>query len=417
MRLPRGRTTTHHAASLFPFSIQGSLGPRGVLIGQAVLAGGTPFHFDPFTAYEDGRITNPNLFISGAPGYRKSTLVKTFLWRMAAIYGDRRYIAALDPKGEYSPLADALGMPVLRLQPGGSCCLNPLDGAGPGVDAARYQALTEALIQSVLRTAENDALTMGERTALRAAVTVACDRPGATLREVIGLLREPAGLVASAGHTDLDRLKANCERPAQAGNELLTGPLAGMFDGPSTVKLDFSQQGVVIDLSAVYDDRAALPLVMLAATGWLTELRTLSSVQKQWVQVLDECWALLSDGLSAEYLQACWKLGRTQGVSNWLITHRVSDLRSQSDDGTKTAKIALGLLADTATRITLHQEAGEIAETAAALGLNAYECEVVRHLIAGRALWQIGAVREVVQHIRCRQEVRITDTDANMRAA
>ena len=42
-----------------------------------------------------------------------------------------------------------------------------------------------------------------------------------------------------------------------------------MFDGPSTVRLDPDGTGVVIDVSAVFHDRDALTLVMLAATGWL----------------------------------------------------------------------------------------------------------------------------------------------------
>ena len=41
------------------------------------------------------------------------------------------------------------------------------------------------------------------------------------------------------------------------------------------------------------------------------------------------------------------------GVANLAIVHRLSDLRSQTDDGTAAAKVSMGLLADTQTRAIL----------------------------------------------------------------
>ena len=44
-------------------------------------------------------------------GNGKSTAVKTMLWRQAGYYGQRRFIAISDPKGEYGPLSAATGDP------------------------------------------------------------------------------------------------------------------------------------------------------------------------------------------------------------------------------------------------------------------------------------------------------------------
>ncbi|MEZ5218173.1 MAG: hypothetical protein R2715_16695 [Ilumatobacteraceae bacterium] len=42
-------------------------------------------------------------------------------------------------------------------------------------------------------------------------------------------------------------------------NKLLTRTLRGMFDGPTTVAIDWDNGlGVIIDLSAVFEDREAL---------------------------------------------------------------------------------------------------------------------------------------------------------------
>ncbi len=65
----------------------------------------------------------------------------------------------------------------------------------------------------------------------------------------------------------------------------------------------------------------------------------------------------MAEERTARYLQACCKLCSSYGVANISICHRISDLRSQADDGTATAKIALGLLADADTRVLFRQAA------------------------------------------------------------
>ena len=67
--------------------------------------------------YRQGVVTNPNMVVFGQIGRGKSSLVKTYLWRQA-VFG--RHAWVVDPKGEYGPLADGLGVlcPV-ALRPGG----------------------------------------------------------------------------------------------------------------------------------------------------------------------------------------------------------------------------------------------------------------------------------------------------------
>ena len=188
-----------------------------------------------------------------------------------------------------------------------------------------------------------------------------------------------------------------------------------MFDGPSTLRVDWDGPGVLLDLSAVHHDPDALPLVMVAATAWLQALMS-SGARRQRVQVLDEAWCLLGTRHTASYLQACWKLGRTYGVANVAVAHRPSDLAAQADDGTATAKIAAGLLADTATKIVLRQAPDQLAAVGELLGLTPAERGVVGHLVRGRALWKVGAHTAVVQHHLARREAGLCDTDQSMRS-
>ncbi|HEV2993053.1 MAG TPA: ATP-binding protein, partial [Acidimicrobiia bacterium] len=188
----------------------------------------------------------------------------------------------------------------------------------------------------------------------------------------------------------------------------------GMFDGATTVAAAEFERGFVLDLSVVHHDDEALRLVLLAATAWLqTMLARRDGVPR--IQVLDEAWRLLGSERTTRYLQACWKLCRDYGVANLAVVHRLSDLRAQADDGTTTAKVSMGLLADTQTRVLFRQASDQLADARALLGLNPRETEVLGRLVRGRALWKVGARTAVVQHVVGPGETDMCDTDAAMR--
>ena len=113
----------------------------------------------------------------------------------------------------------------------------------------------------------------------------------------------------------------------------------------------------------------------------------------------------------AFYLQACWKLCRRYGVANIAVAHRLSDLSAQSDDGTATAKVARGLLADTQTRVAFHQAPGELAEARELLGLSAVATDMLPNLRKGEAIWRIGDHDAVVAHAIGAAEAEICNTD------
>jgi type IV secretory pathway VirB4 component len=419
LRLARHRGTTAHVCSVYPFSVAAGLGHRGVYIGTDLLTGGGGFCWDPFEAYDQHLTTNPNTWVLGEPGNGKSALVKTLLYRMAGIWGgDRtRFLAICDPKGEYRSLATALGLPVVQLAPGGATRLNPLD-PGPATDADDVErrvlhqvAMVNALVATVLGRPLDpleDALSF-------AAVDHLARRAGAaTLGDVAALLTNPPAAVADRVNRPESQVVRDAETIVYALDKLLTRSLRGMFDGPSTLRVDWDGPGVVLDLSAVHHDPDALPLVMVAATAWLQALMA-SGARRQRVQILDEAWCLLGTRHTAAYLQACWKLGRTYGVANIAIAHRPSDLAAQADDGTSTAKIAAGLLADTANKIVLRQAPDQLGPAADLLGLTPAERGVAGHLVRGRALWKVGAHTAVVQHHLAPREHAMCDTDQQMR--
>ena len=412
------RGTTAHVASLYPFSVQAPSGHRGAYVGLDLLAGGAEFCWDPFESYAAGAVTNPNCWVFGEPGHGKSALIKCLLWRMAGIYGTGaggRWFAVADPKGEYLDIAGRLGLDVVRLSPGGSTRVNPLeDGPGTAAEPEDQRSLRRAeMVTALVATVLGRPLTQAEDAAVFASVeALGRSRSVATLAELVGAVEQPSAELAERMRRSPAELAGELSQVAFALDKLLSRSLRGMFDGTSTVPLRADGPGIVLDLSAVPVDSEAMPLVMVAAAGWLAQLMAGPGPQR--VQVIDEAWALLGNRHTARYLQSCFKLGRTFGVANVCVAHRPSDLGAQADDGTATAKIATGLLADAATKILLRQAPDQLEAASVSFGLTEPERHIVSHLARGRALWKIAGHTAVVQHMLAASEEAMCDTDARM---
>ena len=313
-----------------------------------------------------------------------------------------RWIAIVDPKGEYAGVAERLGLAVVKLQPGGEQRLNPLHraaGADHHDDGVRQATMVAALVASVLR---RD-LTPLEDAALGWTTShLARNMAEPTLADLAACLASPSKTMGERAHMTPTQLARGTDDVVFGLGKLLDRSLRGMFDGPSTIELQADGPGVVIDLSAVHNDPDALGLVMIAATAWLQSV--LAQPGPPRLQVLDEAWALLANERAARYLQACFKLGRSYGVANIAIVHRLSDLRAQADDGTALAKVTRALVADSGTHVLFRHGKREDAETTVTeLSLPASAVAVLQKLPMHRALVHCGGQIAVV-------EVRFNDT-------
>ena len=106
------------------------------------------------------------MLVIGEVGSAKSSLVKTYCFRQAA-FGRRAWIG--DPKGEYGPLARALGVEPIKLVPGGAVKLNPLDRSASAIQQLTLtQALAATSLGRPLEPEEHAAI----REALRAVIAV-----------------------------------------------------------------------------------------------------------------------------------------------------------------------------------------------------------------------------------------------------
>jgi type IV secretory pathway VirB4 component len=411
---PAHHSTTAHLQALYPFQSPAGLGGRGCYIGQEVLGGS--FCYDPWELYRTNKVTNPNMVVAGQIGRGKSALVKTYIWRQSA-FGRRAVV--IDPKGEFSPLARQMGGTVIRLEPGSPVRLNPLDRGPVGEvvsdeEVARRQ---DQVLMSLAESALRRDLHPEERTAVglaRQQASTMFSQP--TIGDVVDLLLAPTPELAAQVNTTPARLAERSRDAALELRRLCEGDLKGMFDGPTTVKVDWDGPIVVLDLSALGSSGDALGLVMACTMAWLhSAIARADGIHR--ILLLDEAWYLLSNLALARWLRSMFKLSRQYGLSNIIVVHRMSDLEAAGGEGSEATRIAQGLLSDTETRVIYAQSEGEVADTQRLLGLTDAEADVLPRLGRGVALWKVRQQTFIVDHRLGDREWGIIDTDHSMRTS
>lgn len=408
MKLPAHEATTAQLGAAFPVVASRPLLERGVLIGRD-LHGGAFVH-DPFALYGAGVLTNPNLVVLGQIGRGKSAFVKTYCYRHAA---RGRRIVVLDPKGEYGPLATALGASALALRPGGPVRLNPL-GAGSASTPERQLALLRGLattgLERSLSPVEHGALDLALATAARRS-----GAGGANLPAVVAAALDPEAESAAALAMSPSALREETRALALGLRRLVRGELAGMFDGDDRAAARLDGDVVVLDLSALFRSRALPALVACVVAALEPSWAAAARRGAQSILVVDEAWAVLDDVGVARFLQSSWKLARANGVANLAVVHRVSDLAAAGERGSVAAQVAEGLLADSETVVCYAQAASEAPAAAAALGLGAREAALLTQLPRGVALWRVGGRSHLVAHRLSPTERPLVDTDTALR--
>jgi type IV secretory pathway VirB4 component len=410
---PAHHATTAHLQAVYPFQSPAGLGGRGCYVGQEVLGGS--FCYDPWELYRANKVTNPNIVVAGQIGRGKSSLVKTYIWRQSA-FGRRAVV--IDPKGEFAPLARAMGGTVIRLDPASPVRLNPLDRGlqRDGLHEDEIGRRQDQILMSLAESALRRDLWPEERTAISLARQEAALTYGdPTIIDVVEVLLDPSEKLAATVNTTAERLAERSRDAALELRRLCEGDLKGLFDGPTTVEIDWNGPIVVLDLSALGGSGDALGLVMACTMAWLhSAIARIDGVQR--ILLLDEAWYLLSNLALARWLRSMFKMSRQYGLSNIIVVHRMSDLEAAGGQGSEATRIAQGLLSDTETRVVYAQADGEVADTRRLLGLTDAEADVLPRLGRGVALWKVRQQTFIVDHRVGEHEWEIIDTDHSMRA-
>ena len=166
---------------------------------------------------------------------------------------------------------------------------------------------------------------------------------------------------------------------------LVAGDLAGLFDGPSTVRFDPTLPMISHDLSAVAENSTLISVLMTCSSAWMEAALLDPDGGQRW-GIYDEAWRLMSHPVLLRRMDAQWRLARHFGIANMLIFHRLSDLDNVGDQGTAMRTLASSLLANAETRIIYRQESDQMTATGEALGLTGTEMKLLPTLATGQSL-------------------------------
>lgn len=429
MRLPPFQETSANIQGLYPFIAEAGIDAPGILMGRNLLSSGS-FTYDVFELYKRGMLLNPNGLIQGTVGSGKSSLVKTIVLRDAA-FGIKSVVPC-DPKGEYTRLARWMGYEPVFLGPGLRTRLNPLDvpPRPSGLDDEDWvreisnarisllAALASATLGRAVTPPERKAITTALHKLTGVAAGANADRLATPiLPDVVdAMLALDDADARAAGFADA-RAFGDASRDAYLVlDRLVHGDLAGMFDGPSTTRIDFGDDLVVLNLERLQVSDEALALIMACSQAWMEQalMRQDGVRRKIWY---DECWRMMrvGNGHLAARLSAQQKLSRQWGVGVWLVFHKIKDL-----SGTSPAmrEIAEGMLSETGTRVSYHQAADQLDFTQEMLSLTDVEASEIGGLDVGESLWQIevrGKMRSfLVEHVYSSTEWPLLQTNSKM---
>jgi hypothetical protein len=256
-----------------------------------------------------------------------------------------------DVKGEYSPLISELGGSVVRIGDGVGR-INPLD-SGPlkgrvqSLAVDRRQALLDVLnarrletLVALLSTAHGLGRTPNEieRSALDTAVHLASDAQKSGSDPIV---TDVTDVLRAAPETLRAKLAAqgetyqNLTRSVVAGlDNLVGGPLRGLFDGPTTVPLDISAPAVSVDISSLRargNDVVSAGMIAVWAYTYsaIDSARSIGLMDRKLVVPMDEMWRALRSGPGlVDAMDAISRLNRVTDDVTIYVTHSLLDVEA-----------------------------------------------------------------------------------------
>lgn len=338
---------TTQAGAIYPFLLGSGLPPRGVPVGRDVLTGELVC-IDP-SGWTGRLTTNPGVWVMSQPGAGKSALVK----RVCLVYSAYGHMVCVpgDVKGEYTELIRELGGSVVRIGDGIGR-INPLD-SGPlkgrvqSMPADRRDALLDVLngrrletLVALLSTKHGLGRSPDEieRSALDTAVQVAsaAQDPGSDpiVADVVTVLRAAPEELRAKLAADGERYQ-DLTRSVIAGlDNLVGGPLRGLFDGPTTTPLDINAPAVSVDISALRargNDVVSAGMIATWAYTYssIDSARSIGLMDRKLVLPMDEMWRALRSGPGlVDAMDAISRLNRTTDDVTIYVTHSLLDVEA-----------------------------------------------------------------------------------------
>jgi len=433
-RLSTWKMTSEQVGGVWPLIAADGLPPTGALMGIDYLSGGA-FYADPigWTLRGIAGVTNANIIMFGAPGQGKSGTIKLFCLRQMT-YGYRTLILG-DVKDEYELLCQALGVQPHAVGHGLPARINPLDFGPLGADwtalgrpeAQRRAAMVfNRWLQLIGGLVGSQQVPFGP-TAETAVGHVVRELTGyatgatrlteITIPQLWQALDEPSEqLIAECRYSSRQHFLDQTRPVRDALGTLVKGHLAGLFDAPTTVTVDWRapiQSLSLSRLSPLGDQAVGIALTCL--NSWGRAMTQIGEPGDLRIVVRDEAWKQMRLGTDAvKSLDADLRLSRLDGCIQVIVAHKPSDMLSVGDAGSQAVAIAKDLMHLCGTKILLGQDDKIGDELSTLLGLAPMAETIVTDWATaakGRALWVVGARQFKVQTVRSATETVLTDTN------
>nr|NLI51148.1 ATP-binding protein [Propionibacterium sp.] len=436
------RMTSDQAPVLWPFVAAPALPPTGAQMGIDYFSGAS-MYFDPNAWVRDDAIpvTNANVLVQGKPGTGKSATIKACAVRMSD-FGYRTLVLG-DPKDEYEDLCRFLGQDPIVIGPGHPHRINPL-AFGPL--AQGWDTLDATELEQRSQTVFNRWLTVlrglvgSQRVGQHhipfgpsdevAVLTVLRDLTGysdgytrlveATIPQVWRALSDPTdALVADCRFADVRQFLDQTRLLRDSLGKLVQGELAGMFDAPTNINLDWKAPITSLSLSRVSDE--AVGIALTCVNSWGRGMRELADPGDMRLVIRDEVWRQMRLGPEAvKSFDADLRLSRKDGDIQIAAAHKPSDWLSVGDANSQAVAIAKDMLHLADTKILCGQDAEVADELNQLLDLGAIGQNLVTgwcRQARGRAVWMLGDRLYKVQTTLHPLERQLTYTNAALEEA
>ena len=412
------RMTSDQAAAWWPFIANPPLPPTGAQIGIDELSGGS-FYADPLGWVLDDTVpvTNPNVITFGKPGGGKSTNTKNFATLMMD-FGYKVFVLG-DPKDEYEPLCRAFGVQPFAVGPGMSARINPLD-FGPlgdgwdtldrveaqrraGIIFRRWLTLIRGLVGSQFVGEQRVPFGPTDARVVEAALAQLTGYLDGhhtlhvtTIPALWQLLANPTDqLVTECRYASTRQFLDETRLLRDALGQLVTGALAGLFDAPTTIAVDWTapiQSFSLSRLEPLGDEAMGIALTCLSS--WGRAMREIKAPGDLRINIRDEMWKQMRLGLEAvKSLDADMRFSRRDGEIQFVVGHKPGDMLTVGESTSAATAIAKELLNLADLKILHGQDPSVARELADLLELG----PIAEHLMAdwatqrkGRALWCVG---------------------------
>lgn len=439
LKEPGLRENSFTVGAALPYLAGGSLGSRGVWVGDNVRGGGA-FCFDPWELYADQVINGMSMLIMGRQGTGKSTLAKSLITRM--VMHGRRAIVMTDMKGEWDNAVALVGGRTIRIEIGQRTRINPLDsGVRPERTATGAQMTDSAwaetvrsrrlsLFNALLEILGEEQASMRERLILQAAMDVTVADVAADCAAT-GVEREPiipdllavlartvqTGELDGVGILDTAAVVENARSVAVKLGRLTQGDLAGMLDEQTTTRFDPTAPMVSVNTKGLQGaSREARLVVTTCLQSWV-EAQVTNSNFGEVALVYEEGWDTFSELGTLERMVNQWKMAREYNIYNILLIHKLADFLMGGDAGSRQAALTRSLLEDTETKITCAQDPTSLRAMRAEFGLSDELASTIQRLKRGNAVWMVGQKPYLVENKLLDFEVDAFNTSQRLHSA